>query len=206
MPQHRPPPPSGDQARAAREQAAERISQALAGTPQDRAQTIARLGGAAAVGRLVGRSTRTVQRWASGSIKNPKADALALLNRADVHDRMARRGINLRPDGRPYRTMRFQAAGMVKVQGPSKTPEYRYPRRIGPQGGLELNPDTIAAMIDRVVAGDTEGVLRLAERDLTRDYAQCGDIYNPETGMGMRFETLDEATFYTDSGGGDALY
>jgi hypothetical protein len=201
MPQHRPPRPSGEQARSQRGQGADNLSQALAGTPQERSQTIARLGGPAAVARLVGRSTRTVQRWASGSIRNPKADALGLLNRADVIDRMARRGINIRPDGRPYRPIRFQGAGMVRVQGPSRTPEYRHQRRIGPEGGLEINPDTVAGMIDRIAAGDHEGALRMIERDLTRDYAQCGDIYNPETGMGLSFESLDEVSFYTDAAG-----
>lgn len=205
MPQHRPPPPSGDQARAEREQAATRLADSLAGSPQDRAQTIARLGGPAKVAAMVGRSTRTVQRWASGSIKNPKTDALAILNRADVLDRLGKRGINVDSGGKPYRKVSFQARGKVRIQGPSRTPEYRYDRRIGPQQPLGINSDTMAAMIDRLSSGDNEGALQLLERDLTRDYAACGDAYDPESGLGFRFESLTEATFYTDAAG-EELY
>lgn len=205
MPQRRPPPVTGREARAEREDAASLLSQAMAGSPQDRAQTIARLGGPAAVAGLVGRSVRTVQRWAAGTIRTPKTDALTRLNRADVHDRLSRRGINVDDRGRPRRPVAFQGAGQVSVQGPSDTEVYTYFRRIGAQGGIEIDPDTFAAMLDRIAAGDNEGALRLIERDLTRDYTAVGDNYDPHTGVGFRFDNLTDARFYTDAAG-EPLY
>lgn len=204
MPQRR-PDTSGHDARAERESAAAMLSEALAGTPQELAQTIQRLGGPKKVANLVGRSVRTVQRWASGTIRAPKPDARLALNRADIRDRLARRGINVDDTGKPRRPISFQGSGQVSVQGPSKTPTYNYFRRLGAQGGIDIDPDTIAAMLDRIAHGDTEGALRLIERDLTRDYADCGDNYNPETGQGFRFDNLTDARFYTDAAG-EGLY
>lgn len=200
MPQ-RIPDMSGRDKRTDRENAASMLSQALAGSPQDLAQTIQRLGGPKQVAALVGRSVRTVQRWAAGSIRSPKADARLALNRADIGDRLSRRGINVDAGGKPLRPIAFQAAGNVSVQGPSKTPTYEYFRRIGAQGGIGVDSDTIAAMLDRIAHGDHEGALQLLERELTRDYANCGDNYNPETGQGFRFDNLSEAEFFTDAAG-----
>lgn len=206
MPPRRPTPPSGPQLRVDRERAAALLAEALTGPAQTRADTIARLGGPAAVAGIVGRSVRTVQRWAAGSIKAPKADAVAKLNRADVQDRMARRGINVdRATNQPRRPVQFQARGHVTVKGPGRSPEYGYDRRIGAEGGLELDPALVAGMAEQYMAGNNEGALQLLERDLTSDYANCGDNYDPDAGLGFRFDSLQEASFYTDAAG-DPLF
>lgn len=199
MPQRRPGPSSGEQARQDREEAAARIREALVGPAEDRAPTIARLGGTTRVAAIVGRSVRTVQRWAAGTIRAPRADALGKLNQADVRDRATRRGLD--PDARPGtpRAPKFQARGQVAVQGPSDTPTYAYYRRIGAEGGIELLPDTLSSMLDHLASSNDEAALQDLERQQTRDYADCGDNYDAAAGLGFRFETLDEVSFYSDN-------
>jgi hypothetical protein len=163
---------------------------------------IAELGGARRVAELTGRSVRTVQRWASGDIRAPRADARQVLQRADAAVRMRGRGITVDPaTGRPITPVFVQMTGQIRVNA-STTRGYQYPtRNIGiaipgetPQG-IEISADTMAAIVDHLGRGDTRGAQNALEAYLSENYAAVGR-YDPQANIGFFIDRIDSMTFY----------
>ena len=256
MPPFRPQPPPPDRARAAREiearLAAPRVSPSIAdqiraaggtraaaglvnrstrtlqrwaaGTVQhipDQAQRvlarasvasrnsalIAELGGARRVAELTGRSLRTVQRWASGEIRAPRADARQVLQRADAAVRMRGRGISVDPaTGRPLTPVFVQMTGAIRVNA-SRSRGYTYPSRsIGvavpgetPQG-IALSPEVVAEIVDQLGRGDTRGAQNALEAYLSENYAAVG-AYDPDANIGLFIDRIESMTFYQEDEG-----
>lgn len=201
MPQRRPPlPTSGPAWEEARAAGADRLSEALAGTdPASRRDVVSRLGGTRSVADQIGISQRSVQRWAAGQTRDfRRPEVRDALRRGDVRDRMQRRGLI----GDGARPTSFQSRGRVRVQGPSGTTAYDYARQIGAQGGIELPPELLDAMADRLGEGDQQGALQELEQFMTSDYAalEPGD-YDPIAGTGFFFADFDDVSIYNDQDG-----
>lgn len=127
---------------------------------------------AKAAAEALGVSTRTVQRWVKGEIRNPKADHVQAITKAARQaastkagrkaalavardDRASKRGATLTIKGR---------------QGPL---DYE---RHGRSVTLDLDPSQVRAMRDAWEAGGDNGVLRWTSSTLDQDYVADWNI------------------------------
>ena len=163
---------------------------------------IGELGGPARVAELTGRSVRTVQRWAAGQISQPRRDARSVLNRADAAVRMRRRGLSVDPaTGRPTSPIRVKMRGNIRVNS-SRTTGYDYTgRHIGPDSpaaaGIEIDPDTIAAIVDALGRSDYRSAQETLEAFLSTNYAATGR-YDAQANIGLFIDQIQQVTFDQD--------
>ena len=218
MPPRRPGPPRGETAREARTSAGDMLRAAMLGPDESRRATVDRLGGTRAVAGMLGKSARSVRRWASGQTRSFRGDANQRLATADVRDRMNRRGLSVDPTtGTPTAAMRIQTRGWVSIRGSSGSDTYEYERRVGNQGGAQgghqLRGDTVTTMANSFASGDNEAALQAFERQMTGDWvgvpgassreeAEAAYDPNPEGHVGFRQTEMHDVGIYTDSGGG----
>ena len=119
---------------------------------------IQELGGVRRTAEITGRSVRTVQRWASGAITTPLADARRMLQRADAAVRMRAQGINVDPaTGRPRGPVFLQMKGEIRINL-SRNDGYHYPsRQIGTSEADQISPEIMAQLVDALGQGDIAG-------------------------------------------------
>jgi hypothetical protein len=168
---------------------------------------IQELGGVRRTAELTGRSVRTVQRWASGTITTPLADARRMLQRADAARRMRGQGLNVDPaTGRPRRPVYLQLKGEIRVNI-SRNDGYHYPtRQIGTSERDEISPELMAQLVDALGQGDIQGVQAVLENHLSTEYlAQTIGRYDPSQGIGVFIDRIDEITFSQDPDGEDPI-
>ncbi len=160
---------------------------------------IQEMGGVQRVAQITGRSLRTVQRWANGQIRRPRADAQRVLGRADAAVRMRARGISIDPaTGRPTTPLHLKLTGSVRINA-SRTKGYAYPARsIGTGGlsplGFELDPDVVAQIVEALGQGDTIGAQTILEAHLSDSYAAVGS-YDSNTEIGLFIDAITSVEF-----------
>ena len=164
---------------------------------------IQELGGVRRTAELTGRSVRTVQRWASGEITTPLADARRMLQRADAARRMRGQGLNIDPaTGRPRGAVFLQMKGEIRVNIP-RNDGYHYPtRQIGTSEADQISPEIMAQLVDALGQGDIQGVQAALENHLSTEYlGQTIGRYDPNQGIGVFIDRVDQITFYQDADG-----
>ena len=128
-----------------------------------------------------GAPSRTVQRWASGQIATPLADARRFLQRADAARRMRDQGLNVDPaTGRPRGPVFLQMKGEMRINL-SRNDGYHYPsRQIGTSEADEISPEIMAQLVDALGQGDIQGVQAALENHLSTEYlGQTIGRYDP---------------------------
>lgn len=166
---------------------------------------IQELGGTRRTADLTGRSLRTVQRWASGEIAAPLADARRVLQRADGARRMRGQGLNIDPaTGRPRGPVFLQMKGELRINL-SRNDGYHYPsRQIGTSEADQISPEIMAQLVDAIGQGDIQGVQAALENHLSTEYlGQTIGRYDPNQGIGVFIDRIDQITFTQDEDGGD---
>lgn len=164
---------------------------------------IQELGGVRRTAELTGRSVRTVQRWASGAITTPLADARRTLQRADAAVRMRDQGINVDPaTGLPRGRVFLQMKGELRINL-SRNDGYHYPsRQIGTSERDEICPEIMAQLVDALGQGDIQGVQAALENHLSTEYlGQTIGRYDPNQGIGVFIDRVDQITFTQDPDG-----
>ncbi len=164
---------------------------------------IQELGGIRRTAELTGRTPRTVQRWASGQIATPLTDARRFLQRADAARRMRDQGLNVDPaTGRPRGPVFLQMKGELRINL-SRNDGYHYPsRQIGTSEADEISPEIMAQLVDALGQGDIQGVQAALENHLSTEYlGQTIGRYDPDQGIGVFIDRVDQITFYQDPDG-----
>lgn len=178
-----------------------RASLARAGTAARNRVLIQELGGTRRVAELTGRSVRTVERWASGQIAQPRRDARQLLGRADAAVRMRSRGLSIDPaTGRPVGPVYLRVNGSIRINASSRQ-QYNYPsRNIGTGGmnpqGFEIT-EVMAAITDALGEGDPAAAQEALEAYLSDAYAAAGR-YDPVAEIGVFIDRVDGIEFNQD--------
>lgn len=166
---------------------------------------IQELGGAKRTAELTGRTLRTVQRWASGEIAAPLADARRVLQRADGARRMRGQGLNVDPaTGRPRGAVFLQMKGELRVNL-SPNAGYHYgSRQVGTSEADQISPEIMAQLVDAIGQGDIQGVQAALENHLSTEYlGQTIGRYDPNQGIGVFIDRIDQITFTQDEDGGE---
>jgi len=164
---------------------------------------IQELGGPRRTAELTGRTLRTVQRWVSGEIAAPLADARRVLQRADAAVRMRAQGLNVDPaTGRPRGSVFLQMKGELRINL-SRNDGYHYPsRQIGTSEADQISPEIMAQLVDALGQGDIQGVQAALENHLSTEYlGQTIGRYDPNQGIGVFIDRVDQITFYQDADG-----
>jgi hypothetical protein len=164
---------------------------------------IQELGGIRRTAELTGRTERTVQRWATGQIAAPLADARRFLQRADAARRMRAQGLNIDPaTGRPRGPVYLQMKGELRINL-SRNDGYHYPtRQIGTSQADQISPEIMALIVDALGQGDIQGVQQLLENHLSTEYlGQTIGRYDPSQGIGVFIDRVDQITFSQDPDG-----
>ena len=178
-----------------------RAALARAGTAARNRALIQELGGTRRVAELTGRSVRTVERWASGQIAQPRRDARQLLGRADAAVRMRARGLAVDPaTGRPLAPVYIRVNGAIRINASTRQ-QYNYPsRNIGTGGmnplGFEIT-EAMAAITDALGAGDPRAAQEALEAYLSDAYAAAGS-YDPIAEIGVFIDRIDGIEFNQD--------
>lgn len=174
---------------------------AQAGRTSRMSKVITELGGAKRVAELTGRHVSTVRDWASGRIKMPKPDARQKLGRADVALRLQSKGVAVDPvTGLPVRPVYVKVTGDVRVKGSSKSQDLPpVPgKRIGAQGGINVSPETMRAIVDALGVNDYQSAHEALESWLTGNYAMGEGAYDPNRGIGLFIDNIDAVSFSHD--------
>ena len=174
----------------------ERRVLAQAGAAARIGRVVDELGGVRRVAELTGRSPSTVRRWMTGKIRAPKPDARQVIGQADAAIRMRGKGLRVDPvTGRPLGPVKMQMKADVRVRGTSKSAVFdAYGKNIGAWGGVEIDPETMAAVVEALGRGDQAAVQEILEEYLSTNYAECGG-YDPETGVGFFIDRIESAEF-----------
>ena len=144
-----------------------------------------------------------MQRWASGEISAPLADARRILQRADAAVRMRGQGLNVDPaTGRPRGAVFLQMKGELRINL-SRNDGYHYPsRQIGTSEADQISPEIMAQLVDALGQGDIQGVQAALENHLSTEYlGQTIGRYDPNQGIGVFIDRVDQITFYQDADG-----
>lgn len=177
----------------------ERRALAQAGAAARVSRVVDELGGVRRAAELTGRSPSTVRRWMTGKIHTPKPDARRVIGRADAAIRMRGKGLQVDPaTGQPTRPTKMQMKADVRVRGTSKSAVFdAYGKNIGAWGGVEIDPETIAAVVEELGRGDQAAAQEILEEFLSTNYAECGG-YDPETGVGFFIDRIESVEFTQD--------
>ena len=166
-------------------------------------ELIRELGGIRRTAELTGRTQRTVRRWATGEIASPLVDARRVLQRADGARRMRDRGLNVDPaTGLPRGPVFLQLKGEIRIN-PTRTQGYTYgTRQIGTSEADEISPEIMVQLVDALGQGDIQGVQAILETHLSTEYlGQTIGRYDPNQGIGVFIDRVDQITFTQDPDG-----
>lgn len=165
-------------------------------------ELINRYGGVKNLAQQIGANPSTIHRWLSGDTRSISPQYQQRLARADRQYRVQQTyGLSLGAGGRPKTPVYMHAKGDVGVYSAS-SPPYEYAKNFGYHTpgypGHPLGDEVVADLFSAASDGDAFAALDILQADLSINYAQVPEGYDPAEGFGLYFGTVDEFELFQE--------